>query len=296
MSMKEEKQTENKQNTTDFGMFKQIVNAWKVYFKQLKIKCNSKDEIKNEVVQIFFPDDCNCIVCGKEIAKGSKYGLCEKCLQEMPFNNQHFCRRCGSPMENEAYFCLECQNNNKFFDFARSSLVYENQVQRLILNAKFHNNRWVQKYFAEMLCDTYNQCKMKVDFIVPTPISNERLQERGYNQAELIAKPLAKLLGLECKSDIVIKTKDNKRQSELSIKERRENVKGVYSIKNRYQVKGKRILVVDDILTTGSTLSEIARKLKSAGASEVYGLVVASPRYKLPVAKEENLQDYLIVD
>ncbi len=97
----------------------------------------------------------------------------------------------------------------------------------------------------------------------------------------LLAKVLSRKLGLPIVSDVLIKIKDNRQQSALSVSERRENVVGTYGIFNRDRVKGKKVLVVDDILTTGSTISEVARQLKIAGATNVYGLVVASPKYIL---------------
>lgn len=251
-------------------------------------------KIKQFFVKVFFPDDCNCLVCNEEIPSGSAFPLCEECAKDFPFNNGNVCLRCGSPIENEACFCLECQNHNKNFDIARSALKYEGVVKKLILDMKFHNNRWIEKYFANLLAEVYIKNNMNADIIVPVPISNKRQKERGYNQSELIAEHLSQKLHLPLVNDAVIKIKDNDRQMGLTIAKRRENVKGVYKPQNREIVKGKKVLLVDDILTTGSTLSEVARQLKIAGASVVYGLVVASPQYKPPSEEysEQELAQY----
>lgn len=254
------------------------------------------ERIKQALLDAIFPDDCNCIVCGKEIARGHKYCMCEDCIKTFPFNNGRICVRCGAPMDNEANYCLECQNHPKNFDFARSSLVYEGEAQRLVLNMKFHNKRWLAKYFAEMLCDTYSENKLDAEVIVPVPISSERLKERGYNQSELVAKWLAKMLDLPLVTDAIVKFKDNKRQSNLSVSQRRDNVLGAYKIVNRESVKGLRVLLVDDILTTGSTMSEVSRKLKIAGAKAVYGMAIASPQYKVPCEDKEDFSDFIIAD
>ncbi len=242
-----------------------------------------------------YPDDCNCIVCEKEIPKGSKYCLCEQCLKTFPFNNGRICVKCGSPVGNEANYCIDCQNNTKHFDFVRSSLVYEKEAQRIVLDMKFNNNRWIEKHFAEMLFDTYNQNHLDAEIVIPVPLSYKREKQRGYNQALLLAKSLAEKLKLPLADDVVLKVVDNKQQSSLSARERRENVKGVYNLQNASIVKGKKVLLVDDILTTGSTLSEISRLLKKAGASAVYGLVVASPHYKVPAEQNEDLTDFEII-
>lgn len=269
---------------------KSRLNSKKMKRKQLF------DRFKDALLSAIFPDDCNCIVCDKEIAKGSKYGLCEDCYKKIKFNNGRICIRCGAPVGNEASYCLECQNHIKHFDFARSSLVYERDAQRLILNMKFHNYRWLAKYFAEMMYDTYVENHLDAEVIVPVPISAERHKERGYNQAELIAKYLARKLELPLVTDAVIKIKDNKRQAKLSVRQRRENVVGAYKLENRSAVKGFRVLLVDDILTTGSTMSEVSRKLKIAGATSVYGLVIASPHYKVPCENNDDSTDFLIAD
>lgn len=254
------------------------------------------DKIRIFLANTLYPDDCNCIVCDKEIPRGNKYCMCEDCFKTFPFNNGKICVRCGAPIDNEANYCLECQNNTKSFDFARSSLVYEKVAQRLILNMKFHNQRWLAKYFAEMLFDTYVGNKLDAEVIVAVPISNEREKERGYNQSLLVARYLSNKLGLPLVTDAVIKIKDNKRQAKLNSRERHENVLGAYKTQNKEGVKGKKVLLLDDILTTGSTMSEVARKLKIAGASAVYGLAIASPHYKVPSEKnEEDFNDFEIV-
>lgn len=80
-------------------------------------------KIKDFFIKVFFTDDCNCVVCGEEVLRGSDFPLCEECAKTFPFNNGNVCLRCGSPIENEACFCLECQNNDKNFDIARSAKI-----------------------------------------------------------------------------------------------------------------------------------------------------------------------------
>ncbi len=267
--------------------------------KMIKFKEKFKvlfDKIKIVLAGSIYPDNCRCIVCDKEIIKGSKYTMCDECYKTFPFNNGQICVHCGCPLDNEACYCLECQNYTKNFDFARSSLKYEGEAQRLILNMKFRNNRWLAKYFAEMLFDTYMENNLDAEVILPVPISYEREKSRGYNQSYLLAKSLAEKLNLPLVTDAVIKVKDNKQQAVLSLKERRENVIGAYELRNRKAVKGKKVLLVDDILTTGSTMSEVSRRLKIAGAIAVYGLVVASPKYILPTESSEDYNNFEIVD
>lgn len=263
----------------------------KNYFKN----CLKSDIIKlaRNIIQGFFPDDCTCIICGVEIPRGSKYGLCEKHMRRLPLNNGKICVRCGKSTENEAIYCDECQNHHRFFDIARGSLEYTGDATRIVALLKFHNRKWLAKYIAEMMADTYIDNVFDADIIVPAPLSTERMAERGYNQSLEIAKCLSERLSIPIAHDTVIKHKNTKRQSELTGRERHSNVKGAYSLNNRAIVKGKKVVIIDDILTTGSTASEIARQLKIAGATDVYVLVFASAINKIT---SENLADFDILD
>lgn len=244
-----------------------------------------------KILDALYPDDCNCIVCDSEIPRGSRYVLCDECREKLPYNKGRICLRCGKVMENQAKFCLECQNHHKDFDIARSSLIYENEVIKLVHGLKFHNKKWLSKYMARFMVDTYNENALDADLIVPVPISNERFRERGYNQSMLLASFIAKEIDIKVYENIIVKTKNNLRQSELSSKERRENVKGCYKVIDKSKIKDKKVLVVDDLLTTGSTASEIAKKLKSAGAKCVYVLAFSSPREKVYTEKYDDFEE-----
>lgn len=262
-------------------------------FKQKLVKFF--DKFKTILCDAIYPDNLRCIVCEKEIPAGSKYCMCEECFKTFPFNNGRICVRCGAPINNEALYCLECQNYTRGFDFARSSLNYTGDAKRLVLGLKFKNNRWIAKYFAQMLYDTYMENALDAEIVIPVPISYKREKQRGFNQSYLLAKPLAEKLGLPLHKDIIIKTKDNKQQAKLGLSERRKNVVGAYEIARREFVKGKKVLLVDDILTTGSTMSEVARRLKIAGATAVYGLAVASPEYIVPCENNEDITDFELI-
>lgn len=272
---------------------KRIIKNDNSEFKQKLIKF--LDKLKTTFSNAIYPDNCRCIVCEEEIPAGSKYCMCEECFKTFPFNNERICVRCGAPIDNEALYCLECQNYTRGFDFARSSLNYTGDVKRLVLGLKFKNNRWIAKYFAEMLYDTYIENALDAEIIIPVPISYKREKQRGFNQSYLIAKPLAEKLGLPLYTDVITKIKDNKQQAKLGLNDRRKNVVGAYEIVAREVVKGKKVLLVDDILTTGSTMSEAARRLKIAGATAVYGLAVASPKYNVPCENNEEITDFELI-
>lgn len=251
--------------------------------------CVKVKKLFKKFIQILYVDDCNCINCDKEIPKGSKYGLCTECLAKLSFNNGNICRRCGRPVDNEAFYCLECQNHPKSFEMARSPMRYKDDVSRLLLNYKFHNKKYLAKYFAEPMCDCYLKYGYDCDLIIPVPLSGERKKERGYNQAELMAESVAKTLGIPLVTNACVKILNNPRQSELSARARHENVIGAYKITDKSVVKGKKVLLIDDVLTTGSTTSEVARKLYIAGAESVKVLTYAVALEKIQMEEyDEN--------
>jgi ComF family protein len=137
----------------------------------------------------------------------------------------------------------------------------------------------LKKELAFLIISHFLLLDKKPDFsnfvLVPVPLSKKKLKWRGFNQAEEIAKELANFLKIPLISDCLIKTKETKDQVELSEKERKENVKGAFYIKNKEKIAGKNVLLVDDVFTTGATMEEAAKVLKEAGSEKIVGVVVA---------------------
>ncbi|MBF0569284.1 MAG: ComF family protein [Candidatus Omnitrophica bacterium] len=151
-------------------------------------------------------------------------------------------------------------------------------MQELIRSFKFHNKTALRKTFhavAQTFLERYPVHLKGFDHIVPMPLTPTRLRERGYNQAQLIAEGLAELLSIPCLTGELLRVKHTPRQSDLDEKERWTNIRGAFRIKNLSLFKEKKILLVDDLLTTGATASEAARTLKAAGAVKVGVIVLA---------------------
>lgn len=245
-----------------------------------------KDKIKSgfkKLLSEVFVDKYNCIVCDAELQKMTPYGLCPDCHAKLEFVGDRICKKCGRIQLNEADFCLTCQQHKRYFDLARSCVVYNDTAKELVRGIKFGHKKYFGKYLSAYLIDRYKEVygNIAIDCVIPVPLTKERRKERGYNQAEIIAKPLAEAIGIPLDTTLVTKAVVNKEQAKLSGREREENVVGAYEIKRKEDVVGKNILIVDDVMTTGSTLSEIARILKEAKANEVFALTFAGTRYKL---------------
>lgn len=241
--------------------------------------------------KLLFVDNASCIVCDDEISGENQYGLCDKCFKKLEFIGDKCCIRCGKPSDNEAKYCLLCQNETRYFDMARSAVKYKGDIQRLILEYKFHNKRYLGKYLAKFIEHVVEEYNIKYDIVVPIPLSKAREKERKYNQVTEMLRHTK----LSPVIDTLTKTRDNERQSLMAGKERRDNVYGVYAVTDKAVVKGKCILLVDDIITTGATVNEASRVLMVAGAKSVTAISVAHAEYRLK-GDEKSATGYEVIN
>lgn len=198
------------------------------------------------------------------------------------------CEICGK--RNVEYICDKCFNRLKRYerfsviDFRNNNLSqliyffkYEKIIRKLILQFKFLNKPYLSKVFSKIILKNEKLCgKIKFyDIIIPVPMHKHKKALRGYNQTELIAHEIADKLGINYNENLLQKIKNNKMQSKLSEKERYKNIQNVFEVADSRFIKDKKIVLIDDICTTGATLEECARVLKLDGAKEVCGLVIA---------------------
>lgn len=154
----------------------------------------------------------------------------------------------------------------KGFDEHIYIFKYEGIVREEIIKYKFQEKSYNYKMFSKIILDDKELCEIlrKYEMIISVPVSRKRKKERGYNQTELIAKEISKTLNIKYAKGILYKIKDTVAQSKLNKEQREENAKGVYEIKNQNKINNKKILLIDDIYTTGSTVSECSKTLKQA--------------------------------
>ncbi len=166
------------------------------------------------------------------------------------------------------------------FDRARSFALYDDALIEAVLLLKYEEVTRLGDWFAARLAEIVLRApeEWRVDVVVPVPLHRDRQRERGYNQAELIARPLAKRLGLKLERYLLARTRPRPPQLVLSRSEHWKSVRGAYATREGLQVDNLRVLLVDDVLTTGATLDACARALKKAGAAAVLGLTVARVR------------------
>ena len=241
---------------------------------------------------IFFPRNLTCSCCGRESFTGGI--LCERCLDKAERNDGNICDHCGvKTIAGEAY-CPRCKNKLTSFDKARSAFVYGEVTSILVQKIKYGGEKYLAEEFAKELYRLFVASVCHADGIVCVPMSEKRERGRGYNQSRLIAEALAELSSVPF-LDVTVKKKETESQVGKNYSERRKNLEGSFGVKNKSEVKGKRLVIVDDVTTTGSTAETLAAALKHAGAEEVFVLTYASVS-RADKNKEEKVSEGLETD
>jgi ComF family protein len=202
--------------------------------------------------------------------------LCPGCETELP-RLQVACTRCAIPLPTGSGSdteCGRCQRRPPRIARAVALYRYEYPIDKLVLRLKFHRELGLARLFGEQLAARLAVRPIPPpDLIVPVPLHRARLRSRGYNQALELARPVAARLGVPLDAHGVRRARDTRAQSDLTLTERRRNLRGAFSAGRDY--RGLRIAVVDDVMTSGSTIDALARCLTKAGAAEVEAWVVA---------------------
>ncbi|MDE6691317.1 MAG: ComF family protein [Clostridia bacterium] len=232
-----------------------------------------KDKILEALAEAMFPRNFTCDLCGIEIFNGSN--LCEKCRDTVTVNNDFTCRVCGRKTQSSG-LCLECKAQPPQFDKAVSPFVYSGGTKQLIYKFK-GGQGYLKDYFARAM---YAKCGnfKDADGICFVPMTRAAEHSRGFNQSELLAAEISKLIKLPLLKDAVAKVKKSPSQKSLTRKEREENLKSCFKAE-RSVVEGKTLILVDDVLTTGATADAVCKALKKCGAKKVYLVTAASVEY-----------------
>jgi len=217
----------------------------------------------NIFLELVYP--CECVICGKE-----KVFLCEVCRQSLRLVDQK-CGECGEESEG-GWTHKECRKKLSLDGLSVIWDYEDEKVRKIIKEIKFEFNR-------ELLRELVRGCDFKIegkwDFLVPVPLFWQRKNWRGFNQAEILAEEVGEKLDLEVK-DVLRRSKKTEQQAKIKGKINRiKNVKGVFEIKEGMDLKGKKVLLVDDVFTSGATMKEVGKKLKKAGVKKVWGVCLA---------------------
>ncbi len=237
-----------------------------------------KEALLNGWKNLLFPR--RCIFCGKLLPLFDGTGVCTHCFQELPFSLAYCrCTACGRPVEKGKVYCRHCFGRNDLgYDGVSAAYLYRGKVRQALLRFKRERYQNYALVFAEHMAVLlqYDRSGMTFDLVVSVPPRPKRMQKEGYDQAKCLARRLAKRMGIPYLAKVMKQKEKREKQSSLSMEERFANVSGNFQVIRPDAVCGKRILLVDDIFTTGATLGECAKTLRSAGAKQVYGAVAAT--------------------
>ena len=220
-----------------------------------------------------------CEGCRRPVDRPGRH-FCSDCLNRLPFTpTDGCCRRCGRAAEklDGEFLCEDCRTYKPSFDRAASALSFEGDARAAMNAFKFENHLWLRDDLVDWI-EGVVRARFKVeeiDLILPMPSTLWHRLDRGYNQCAYLAKSLAKRLGKPYETSVLRRKGNPKKQGRLTEEERRTNVIGTFAVRKPVLTRDKTVMVVDDIMTTGSTLSECAAELKRSGASRVWCVTLA---------------------
>lgn len=231
------------------------------------------------ILDLLFKSDC--ILCHKGV-NTAYINLCSRCFENIEIlSSSSSCSHCHKPLPSadpNDKICDECHRYRTGDSITRnySAAVYDGNIKMLLFKLKFEKKKDVAKVLA-LLIDKYlktNKLKLACDYLVPVPISDKRLSERGYNQAFLIAKELSNITGLKVNNSL-IRHKSTEHLHTQTLSERKAVLSEAFSINESVNIRNKNIVILDDIFTTGTTVNECAKILLTSGAKSVSSLTTA---------------------
>lgn len=245
---------------------------------------NIKDGLV-KLIKYVFPNNNSCIFCGNEIF-ARENAICDSCEKDLPYVDK-ICKICGQEIKDMGSLCLNCKKSpKKYYDRAFAPFRYEGKVVVSIHNLKYHNQKWLGDYLSKIMFDYISQFDdVKFDLVIPIPLNEKRYKQRGYNQSRLLCNEFSRR-GYIVDETSVIRTKNTQSQTNFTSTERQENMKNAFQVVSKENLKGKNILVVDDVYTTGATMNEMCETLHKAKVGHIYCLTLA--HVVKPILTETN--------
>ncbi len=226
----------------------------------------------NRFLALFYPEICQ--VCRAEEAPASANYLGQHCRSQIRFIEPPFCERCGLPFEGDitvSFECANCHDQELYFRAARAAVELAGPIQEVVHKYKYNHATWFEAFLADLLVTRAKPILSRSDWdcIVPIPLHWLKMRERSFNQSLRLARHLGRATGIPVHNRLLKRTQPTSTQTRLSRAERTENVKRAFSFRGGEKLSGERIILVDDVLTTGATASACAKLLLQNGASLV---------------------------
>ena len=205
-----------------------------------------------------------CLACQQTTANG--LAICDDCAASLPINH-YCCLICSEPLEVYGMTCGKCQRSAPRYDRAVAPLHYRDDVRQLIIDLKFNGKLRNARLLAEIFL-AHLSAGDQPDCLMPIPLHPKRLRERGYNQSAEIARHLASATQIKLDLTTAKRTRHTQRQADLSLSKKRRNIKGAFSV--HFKSLPRHVAIVDDVMTSGYTVNELAYELKMAGVQTVH--------------------------
>ena len=230
-------------------------------------------DLYETAIVFLYPAECR--VCKEFLGATSIPYICGNCWQDIQFIEPPWCDICGTPNING--LCDPCAISPPRYGKLRSIAFYQTTLQQAVQFFKFEKKKALARHLSQLLnAHIPSDCSIaEYDFILPVPIHKKRLRERGFNQATLLANGIAKAGGVPVRTDILTRHRHTVAQSSLDREARQQNIIGAFEIRNPKLINGKRLLVIDDVFTTGATIREVVNELWTADPAEVDVLTLA---------------------
>ncbi len=230
-------------------------------------------KVKGIFTRYFFNEKWRCAVCGREVFNSSAF--CPDCEKTLPLNDQNICEHCGRKLKQSQIACTTCKGKMTEIDLARSAFDYAEPITNLIHKAKYYGEKYILKIFSEYLALFYYKYYFNADLITFIPMTKKSERKRGYNQSKLLAEHLSKKIGVPVFYGVE-KKKETIRQAKLNKSDRLKNLEDAFKVKGLKELRDKKVLIVDDVTTTGATARAMAIKLRRKHVKQVFLLTVAS--------------------
>lgn len=232
-----------------------------------------------EILDLIYPSDIYCICCGKIIDSSRTYRMCNECINGLKWATGRVCDKCGKPLyeNNPTTTCFSCREHSHTFDRGYTCAEYGTHERTLVYSLKYYSRTDIAKTLGEIMYDRMlidfdtEELRTRYDLLCPIPVHRDRRKSRGYNQSALIAEEFARRSGMTYMGEVLTRTHQTSAMKGMTPDERKENIRNAFEINKKHyeRIAGAKILVIDDIYTTGATVDEAASVLKQNGAAQV---------------------------
>lgn len=226
-----------------------------------------------KLLNVLYPKNFSCYGCGCDVF--DETGFCKNCTHLLKYITGNVCQHCSEPIPNGSSYCLKCKGKDFICSKIVSVFEYTGLVKSCIYKLKYTNCKYIADVFGKYLYDCVVKNNLKFDVVTVVPLCESRFKERKYNQAELLAMEFNKFANKPLILKNLIRKKETPTQTNLSKIDREVNMIDAFKVNNNKEFKNKDVLLIDDVYTTGATLTACSKELMKAGAKSVVAVTLA---------------------